>query len=124
MLEYGFAYGSEGTALTGKKFLCSTTAGGSAESYSPEGHNRFTMGEFLRPLEQMAALTGMKYLPPLVLFSSGTAHQDTRGSDHLRTWKLLLKKLHTCEIDYQCVAPNQLMQDSIPAIFKASEAAK
>jgi hypothetical protein len=49
VLTYGFAYGSHGTALEGKPLQVVTTTGGPDVSYQPDGHNRFTMGELMRP---------------------------------------------------------------------------
>ena len=73
VLEYGFAYGSDGTKLHGKTFLCALTAGGPADAYRVDGFNHFTIRELLQPLEQTAHLTGMNYLPPFALFGSRTA---------------------------------------------------
>ena len=63
---YGFAYGSAGDKLNGKEFLVSTTVGGPDGSYQETGHNRFTIEDFLKPLQQTAKLTGMKFNKPLV----------------------------------------------------------
>ena len=49
VLTYGFAYGSHATALQGKTLQVVTTIEAPEASYSPEGHNRFTMGELMRP---------------------------------------------------------------------------
>jgi glutathione-regulated potassium-efflux system ancillary protein KefG len=35
------------------------TTGGGESAYQPDGHNRFTMRQFLVPLEQTAHLCGM-----------------------------------------------------------------
>lgn len=75
VLEHGFAYGENGTALQGKSLLSAVTTGGGREAYGPEGFNRFTVGELLRPFEQTAFLCGMRYLPPFV------AHGIHRGGD-------------------------------------------
>ncbi|MDP3070114.1 MAG: NAD(P)H-dependent oxidoreductase [Opitutaceae bacterium] len=72
VLELGFAYGPEGTRLNGKALLAAITTGGGAHAYAPEGHNRFTMAELLRPFEQTAALCGLAWLPPFVVH--GTVH--------------------------------------------------
>jgi glutathione-regulated potassium-efflux system ancillary protein KefG len=50
-LRKGWAYGDGGTRLTGKSMLSVVTTGGSEAAYSPQGHNRFTVQEFLRPFE-------------------------------------------------------------------------
>ena len=49
MLEHGVAYGEVGTALQGKMLMSTITTGGGREAYRKEGHNRFTVREFLAP---------------------------------------------------------------------------
>jgi glutathione-regulated potassium-efflux system ancillary protein KefG len=67
VLEWGFAYGDNGTALRGKKFLTAITTGGPPEAYRREGFNYFTIRELLAPFEQTARLCGMEYLAPFVV---------------------------------------------------------
>lgn len=67
VLEHGWAYGSGGTALKGKKFMNAISCGGSREAYQHEGKNRFTVRELLAPFDQSAYLCGMEYLPPFVV---------------------------------------------------------
>ena len=67
VLEHGFAYGREGTALAGKTLLSAVTAGGTEEAYGPEGMNRHAITEFLRPFEATARLCRMRWLPPFIL---------------------------------------------------------
>jgi glutathione-regulated potassium-efflux system ancillary protein KefG len=67
VLEYGFAYGHEGTALQGKKAMNALTSGGSADSYGKTSLHRFTVTEFLAPFDQTAHLCGMQYLEPFIL---------------------------------------------------------
>lgn len=67
VLERGYAYGTNGTALKDKKFLLVLSTGGVAQAYSANGSNRFEMSEFLRPFEQMAALCGLHYCPPFIV---------------------------------------------------------
>lgn len=66
VLEYGFAYGPGGESLKGKMLLSTITTGGGPEAYRQDGHNRFTIRQFLAPFEQTAALCNMRYLPPFV----------------------------------------------------------
>src|SRR5271157_5587068 len=72
VLEYGFAYGSKGTALRGKRFFVALSTGGPEAAYSPAGSNRFNMDEFLRPYEAMANLTGMGYQKPFITHGART----------------------------------------------------
>ena len=67
VLEHGWAYGHTGTALKGKRTGNVVTAGGSRESYTPEGHHGHTIHEFLLPFRQTAYLCNMIYLPPFVI---------------------------------------------------------
>ncbi len=67
---HGFAYGAGGEALKGKRLFVACTTGARAEAYGAEGHNRFTMEEFLRPLEQTAHLCGMAWEKPFILHAA------------------------------------------------------
>ena len=74
VLTHGWAYGAEGRALEGKRLLCALTTGARAAVYEREGYNRFTLREFLAPLEATARLCRMQYLAPWIL--SGTHRFD------------------------------------------------
>ncbi|MBJ2147332.1 NAD(P)H-dependent oxidoreductase [Vibrio sp. IB15] len=101
VLEYGFAYGTDGNELEGKKFLCSITAGAKEDAYQTDGYNHFTIRELLHPLEQTAALCGMEYLAPYALFGSRTALEESRISGHVERYKFLLESLVAGNIDYK-----------------------
>lgn len=72
---FGWAYGPGGTALAGADLWLVSSTGGSADSYHPQGHNRFFFDAFLPPYEQTAAVAGLRWLPPLV------QHGAHRASD-------------------------------------------
>ena len=93
VLEFGFAYGTDGTALHGKLFLNALTAGGKKEAYCAEGYNHFTIRELLHPIEQTAALCGMIYLPPFALFDARSAVDRGELDQHLASWVELLECL-------------------------------
>ena len=99
VLEHGFAYGSEGTALHGKVFFNAITAGGAEAAYCAAGYNHFSIRELLRPLEQTALLCGMRYLPPFALFSARTAVEEGRVDDHVRDWVRVLEALRDGRLD-------------------------
>ena len=67
VLEHGWAYGTEGTALSGKRIFNAISCGGPRHVYSSEGRNRFTIRQFLAPFDQTAVLCKMKYMPPFVV---------------------------------------------------------
>ena len=70
VLEFGWAYGPGGEALTGKTVLQVVTTGGSEKVYCAEGRNKYTVNTFLRPFEQTARLCGMQYLPPFAVMGA------------------------------------------------------
>ncbi|WP_435237376.1 NAD(P)H-dependent oxidoreductase [Psychromonas sp. PT13] len=99
VLEYGFAYGDGADALKDKVFMCVLSAGGKEEAYQSNGYLHYTIEELLRPLEQMANLSSMKYLNPFVLFGSRTAKEEGRLEPHLIQWKKLIVALTEGHID-------------------------
>lgn len=92
VLEHGFAYGEEGTALRGKRLLSVLSAGGPADAYQREGYNRFTVGELLVPFEQTARLCGMEYLPPFVVHNA-RALSDAEINRHAQEYRRRLEEL-------------------------------
>lgn len=93
VLEHGFAYGSEGRALAGKYFIAACSTGGPASAYTPDGYNRYSLCELLRPLEQTATLCHMRPLPPFALFGARTALAEGRVTHHLEAFRRLLAAL-------------------------------
>jgi len=65
VLEYGFAYGEGGESLKGKNFIVSMTSGTPQEAFQRGGANGYTVAEFLKPVEQTAALIQMNYITPI-----------------------------------------------------------
>jgi len=98
VLEHGWAYGSSGTALAGKKLLSAITTGGRQEAYQPDGHNRFTIRQLLAPLEQTFVLCGMDYLPPFVVHG---AHGMSRGQilAHAHDYRRAIEALRDGTLD-------------------------
>lgn len=80
VLEHGWAYGSGGTALEGKRLLSAISAGGAETAYCAEGYQRFTVRQLLAPIEQTARLCGMEYLPPYVVFGTLTLSEEKMGA--------------------------------------------
>lgn len=76
VLRLGWAYGPGGTALHGKDLWLVASTGGGPEAYSPQGHNRHPIGEFLLPYQQSAHTCGMSWLAPQVLHG---AHRATEA---------------------------------------------
>jgi glutathione-regulated potassium-efflux system ancillary protein KefG len=92
VLQYNWAFGPKGSALRGKRTLSVVTTGGNPASYGPGTMNRYSVRDFLRPVEQTMALCRMEYLPPFVV--QGThALTAERIEAHVRAYRLLLAGL-------------------------------
>ena len=118
VLEHGFAYGSEGTALHGKIFLNAISAGGSEAAYRSEGYNHFTIRELLHPLEQTALLCGMIYLAPFTLFGSRTAVEEGRLDAHIAEWMQVLEALRDDRLDIECAQTLPNLNSDLDKLIK------
>ncbi|MEM7247047.1 MAG: NAD(P)H-dependent oxidoreductase [Acidobacteriota bacterium] len=98
VLQHGWAYGTDGTALQGKRWLTAITTGGGPEGYREEGIHRHTLRQFLAPLEQTALLCGMEYLPPFVVQRTH-ALSDDELSAHAAEYRRLLEALRDGSLD-------------------------
>jgi len=118
VLEYGFAYGHDGTALQGKLAICAITAGGPEQAYQSSGYNHYSIRELLRPLEQTTILCGMTYLPPFTLFGSRTAVEDGKLKQHVENWKRALAALRDNRLDLAAAATAETLNDCLEAQFR------
>lgn len=103
VLEYGWAYGKDGTKLHGKTLFCALTTGGAEDAYRREGENNYTIAELLAPLEQTARLCGMRWLQPFVLHSARRAKEEGRVEAHLERWESLLEDIVHGRLDLAAV---------------------
>lgn len=67
VLQYGWAYGHNADALVGKKVRFAVSTGAPSEAYTKEGHNGFTMEEFLKPIFKTCELCGMQVGEPFYI---------------------------------------------------------
>ncbi|WP_063772709.1 NAD(P)H-dependent oxidoreductase [Streptomyces sp. CT34] len=91
VLEYGFAYGSQGTSLHGKVLQIATTTGGPADAYHPDGYNRFPIRDLLLPFDATAHLTGMRYADPFVVHGTRVL-TDEQLADETDRYRRLLRE--------------------------------
>jgi putative NADPH-quinone reductase len=120
VLEHGFAYGSETTALHGKLFFNALTAGGPEPAYCAAGYNHFTIRELLCPLEQMARLCGMVFLPPFALFGARTAVDEGRIGGHVADWVRVLEALRDDRLDLTAVLPQAKLNADLDSIIRGA----
>ena len=61
VLEHGFAYGSKGKALQGKKLIISFTTGSPVDTYKEGGMQNFTLDDLTKGFHQLANLCSMNW---------------------------------------------------------------
>ena len=102
VLEYGFAYGSEGYKLGGKEFKIVVTVGSPEYAYQAGAYVQASMSEILKPLQCMALFTQMVYTQPFAvhralkitdeeLHIKALAYKNilTQNNDRPITWLLM-----------------------------------
>jgi putative NADPH-quinone reductase len=109
VLEYGFAYGKNGKQLKDKMFLCAMSAGAPENAFQCDGINHYGVHELLQPLEQMASLCGMHYIPPYVMFSARTASEDQRINKHVEQWVQMLTAMTQDRFDFKNAVQHKLL---------------
>ena len=115
VLEHGFAYGSGGDRLEGKRLMLAITAAGPEEAYSPGGFQHYAIRDFLRPLEQTARLCGMHFPAPYVLFGSLKAPSDGRMERHVEGYQKLLCAIRDDRYDWSAADDRDIVDaDSLP----------
>jgi putative NADPH-quinone reductase len=70
VLEEGYAYGEGGDVLRGKQLLTVISTAAKAEAYQPDGYNKFSVQDLLRPFEATANLCGINYHRPHLIQGS------------------------------------------------------
>jgi glutathione-regulated potassium-efflux system ancillary protein KefG len=118
VLEYGFAYGTDGTALNGKILFCAVTTGGLQDAYDEDGYNNFTLRELLRPIEQTAYLCGMTYLPPFVLHGARRAQEEGRIGTHVAEWRRLVSALQADRLNIHAAQKLDMLTGHLDALTR------
>lgn len=100
VLEHGWAYGKNGTALQGKYLLQVISTGGNEGAYSPEGHHGHVIKQFMLPFEQSAKLCHMQYLPPFVIHGTNQLTEQ-QLDQYAAGYTRLLQSLQAGQLDLQ-----------------------
>jgi glutathione-regulated potassium-efflux system ancillary protein KefG len=98
VLEHGWAYGKDGTKLTGKCIMNVLSSGGTFEVYKKEGRNRFTYRELLSPFDQTAFLCNMTYLTPYIVPGANRITDEVL-EDHAIRYLEILNFLQSPNVD-------------------------
>ena len=68
VLARGFASGVDGTALQGKYWRSVVTTGEPEGAYRAGGYNGYKMSDVMRPFELTAAMCGMHWMTPIIIY--------------------------------------------------------
>jgi glutathione-regulated potassium-efflux system ancillary protein KefG len=117
VLEHGWAYGRGGTALRGKTMVSAITTGGRQTAYQHGGHNRFTIAELLRPIEQTAVLCGLDYLPPFVVHGTHGL-RELEIASHAADYHRTLSALSRGSLDIKAARQHTRLNENLDAIIK------
>ncbi len=118
VLEFGYAYGSEGHALDDKLFLSAITTGGAQDAYSREGYQRFGIRELLTPIEQTANLCRMRFLPPFVLYAAGHAVDEGRLEPHAKRYARLLAAIRDDRLDLRAAFGQAVLCEDLDGLIR------
>ena len=99
VLEHGWAYGSQGSALKGKLFLQAITAGGDASSYQKEGFNHFSIAELTAPYRATAKLCKMDWLPPFTVTGVHRGLPQEQVRQHAEDYRHTVSALRDSRLD-------------------------
>lgn len=109
VLEHGFAYGSGGDQLEGKRMMLALTAAGPEDAYSAGGYQHYPLRDFLRPLEQTARLCSMRFAPPYVLYAALRAPSSGAVDPHVAGYRRLLEAIRDDRYDWDAAAQREIV---------------
>jgi len=124
VFTHGWAYGKEGNKLEGKILFNALTTSGTRESYSMHAHNRFPLSAYLAPINQLAYVCRMHYLPPFVLHESGKTDASA-SARHAQEFRTILKSLSAGAAGPEAFSSLEYLNDFLdpePAAGKAQPA--
>lgn len=78
VLEYGWAYGTGGTALEGKEVVIAVSPG--AKNYGRDGFAKYTVHELLRPFQATSRLTHTRFIKPFITDGASSITDDALAS--------------------------------------------
>lgn len=78
VFAHGFAYGSGGEALKGKKFILSFTTGAPEDAYSPTGSEGCSIESLLPPFLAMAKFVNLAYAGRIVSFGMALIDKEDK----------------------------------------------
>lgn len=94
VLAYGWAYGSNGDKLNGKKLGLAISIGDKKENYQPEGSVSFTVDEVIAPFKASAKHVGAEALPYFAVFGASFQASDEKINTSAKEYINYIFKYH------------------------------
>lgn len=116
VLEHKWAYGKEGVALRGKRLMCALSTGGRESLFCKEGFNRCTIREYLVPVEQLARICGMEYLPPFVIHGTHELTGPEIGR-HAEDYRNVITAIRDDRINWQAARSFPRLNTDLDAVI-------
>ncbi|MFW2365145.1 MAG: NAD(P)H-dependent oxidoreductase [Desulforhopalus sp.] len=118
VLEHGWAYGSQGTALKGKLFLQVITAGGDGSTYRKDGFNAFTIGELTSPYRATAKLCRMNWLPPFTVLGIHRGLPDENVRAHAEDYRRTVIALRDGTLDIEQAGQGEYLNSDLNSTIR------
>jgi len=120
VLEFGWAYGKGGKQLAGKVTFNAITTGGPQAAYRADGHNRYTLRQFLTPFDQTAHLCRMRFLPPFVVHGALRLETEDAVKPYADAYRRLLEEMRAGTFDLDAAEK----AETLNAVLTQQEAAR
>ena len=121
VLEHGFAYGHQGTALHGKKMLSAITTGGGKHTYCREGYNHFTVRELLLPFQLTACLCGMEYLPPFIVHGTHQIRERQQIEAYVEMYRSIILSLRDDTINWDKLRQSNHFNQDLEQVIQSQQ---
>ena len=118
VLEHGWAYGRDATALKGKLFLQALTAGGDHSTYQKDGYNEFTIGELTSPYRATAKLCKMDWIPPFAVLGIHRGLADQKVNSYAEDYRRVVIALRDGTLDREQARDTQYLNSDLNTIIR------
>jgi glutathione-regulated potassium-efflux system ancillary protein KefG len=119
VLEHGWAYGTGGTHLHGKRAVSSFTTGAPEFAYEEGGFNRYTLSQFMAPVERTWALCGMQTSLPFAI--QGLHRMELPDIEkQVKDYRRFLQALGEDRIDWKVSKDWTCLNEKMDQLIKAT----
>ena len=120
VLQHGWAFGTQGTALQEKIFLQAITAGGDDSTYQKDGFNEFTLQELTSPSKATAKLCLMRWLPPFAILGIHRGLTKEKISAYAEEYRSAVIALRDGTLDTEIALQGKYLNSNLNACIRSS----